>query len=226
VPERRTAYADLFEAYCRDVTDYVVAATGGQNPYNTIMTLAEDYAPDLTAKSGITVLLVHNLAEEYDYTYAFHGAGQKSIAVELNQKKFTGELGSYTSILVSQDDGSLDFVPGKMTVWQNAAENPYSVLMVPVEETLHILLRSTTERAICSELANDDGRSSDINRVIEEWVAVEEAVAGGLVYQLLPDFLEQHLAGFKSVWIDDDLIEKKKMDRYRCNPPTVSPPFF
>jgi len=76
-------------------------------------------------------------------------------------------------------------------------------------------LRSTTERAICSELSNDDGRSSEINRVIEDWVAVEEAVAGGLVYQLLPDFLEQHLAGFKSVWIDDDLIEKKKMDRYR-----------
>ena len=99
------------------------------------------------------MLLVHNLAEEYVYTYAFRGAGQTTIAIELNQKMFTGELGSYTSTLVSLDDGSIDFVPSRMTVWQNAASNPYSVLMVPVEETLHILLRSATEQAICSELA-------------------------------------------------------------------------
>ena len=46
-------------------------------------------------------------------------------------------------------------------------------------------------------------------------MAVEEAVAGGLVNQLLPDFLEQRLTGFKTSWIEDDLIEKKKMNRYR-----------
>ena len=215
VPERRAAYADIFEAYCRDVIDFVIATTGGQNPYNTIVTLAEDITLDLSTESGITVLLVHNLAEEYAYTYAFRGAGQKTIAIELNQKMFTGELGSYTSTLVSLDDGSIDFVPSRMTVWQNAASNPYSVLMVPVEETLHILLRSATEQAICSELAEDNGESPDINGIIEEWVAVEEAVAGGLVNQLLPDFLEQRLTGFKTSWIEDDLIEKKKMNRYR-----------
>jgi hypothetical protein len=44
---------------------------------------------------------------------------------------------------------------------------------------------------------------------VEEWVAVEEAIVGGLVHHLLPVFLEQHLDAFQFEWIEDDLSMKK-----------------
>ena len=216
VPERRSVYADLFETYCREVIDYLTGATGLQNPYNSIFTLDSDEVniPDLTSEAGITALLVHNLAEEFVYTYAFHGSDQGSIAIEMNQMLYVGELGSYTSTLITHADGSFGFEPNRMTVWQNTAENPYSVLMVPAEETFHILLRAATEQAITSDLG---GRKThqEMNQIVEEWVAVEEAMAGGLVNHLLPAFLEQNVVGFQSIWIEDDLMEKSQMSRYR-----------
>ena len=215
VPEKRAPYAALFEAYCREVIDYVVASTGLRSPYGTIFTLDDDYIPDLSAAGGITVLLVHNLAEESIYTYAFQGGGDGSIAVELNQTLFIGELGSYTSHLVVREDGRFDFEPGRVTIWQNTAANPYSVLMVPVEETLHILLRNATEQAVKADLGNLQKVDVDPDNVVEEWVAIEEAIAGGLVNLLLPDFLERRVDGFQFDWIEDDLTLKQRLDRYR-----------
>lgn len=215
VPEQRAHYAALFEAYCREVIDYVTVTTGLQNPYGSIFTLAGDIVPDLSSESGITALLVHNLAEESIYTYAFQGGGAESVAVQLNQTQFTGELGSYTSHLIAREDGSLEFVPSQLTIWQNSAANPYSVLMVPVEETLHIVLRSATEQAIRADLDNPKKSEADPVGVVEEWVAVEEAMAGGLVNELLPGYLEQHVNGFQMVWIEDDLSLKQQMNRYR-----------
>ena len=40
-------------------------------------------------------------------------------------------------------------------------------------------------------------------------------MAGGLVNELLPGFLAQHVEGFKREWIEDDLNLKQQMDRYR-----------
>jgi hypothetical protein len=215
VPEKRSDYAAMFEAYCREVIDYVVASTGFGSPYSAIFTLVDDTVPDLSSVSGMKVLLVHNLAAESVYTYAFRGTGEKTISVALNQTLYTGELGFYTSYLSTHEDGRLEFEPSRLTVWQNTAENPYSVLMVPVEETLHILLRSATEQAIRADLDHLKSGKADTGVVVQEWVAVEEAIAGGLVHHLLPVFLEQHLDGFQFEWIEDDLTTKQQMDRYR-----------
>lgn len=215
VPEKRADYAAMFEAYCREAIDFVAASTGSSSPYGAIFTLVGDSMPDLSTAPGMKVLLVHNLAAESVYTYAFRGNDEKTISVALNQILYTGELGFYTSYLLTREDGCLEFEPSPLTIWQNTADNPYSVLMVPVEETLHILLRSATEQAIRAELDHLESSEAGPGGVVEEWVAVEEAIVGGLVHHLLPGFLEQHLDAFQFEWIEDDLAMKKKMDRYR-----------
>ena len=215
VPETRPAFAELFETYCREVVDYVTAATGFQNPYEAILTLDGEFSPDPSDAPGIKVLLVHNLAEEFIYTYAFRGSGPGSIRVELSQTLFTGELGAYTSSLIFRPDGSFEFLPSPMTVWQNAAGNPYSVLMVPMEETLHIWLRSATEEAIGAECGRSGNAVGDPAHIVEEWAAVEEAIVGGVVNRLLPAFLERHLEVFQRSWVKDDLTAKKQINRYR-----------
>jgi hypothetical protein len=215
VPEKRVDFAEMFEAYCREAIAYVAASTGFNSPYGAIFTLVGDTMPDISTAPGMKVLLVHNLAAESVYTYAFRGTGEKTISVALNQILYTGELGFYTSYLLPREDGCLEFEPSRLTIWQNTAENPYSVLTVPVEETLHIHLRSATEQAIRADLDHLESSEAGPGGVVEEWVAVEEAIVGGLVHHLLPGFLEQHLDDFQFEWIEDDLSMKKQMDRYR-----------
>ena len=42
VPEKRREYALLFESYCKDVIDYVLAETRSQNPYLDIQMLNDE----------------------------------------------------------------------------------------------------------------------------------------------------------------------------------------
>jgi len=68
------------------------------------------------------------------------------------------------------------------TIWQTSARNPYSLLTVPVEETLHVLLRPYTHQAIRAQIATGLASESGVARtIVDEWLEVEEAVVGGLM---------------------------------------------
>lgn len=216
VPETREEYASLFKSYCTDVIDYVLMKTQLQNPFSGITNLNSDIPEVSEINEGITAFLVHNLAKEFVYTYGFYSPHQKKVIIELGQKSFIGEVGSYTSSVSQTDDGSFVFAKNKYTIWQNSAENPYTALMVPVEETFHITLRDYTENAIKETLISGPEHDiGDVHRIVEEWIAVEEAISGGLVYGLLPEFLYNAITEFQSTWIESDLATKSTMKRYR-----------
>ena len=114
------------------------------------------------------------------------------------------------------EDGSIEFLKEKYTIWQNSAENPYTALMVPAEETLHIALRDHTERAIRNTLVGMDPQSpKNAQKIVEDWIAVEEAVIGGIVFLLLPPILEDYLVGLPESWIAKDRDAKIQHERYR-----------
>jgi hypothetical protein len=216
VPETREEYASLFKSYCTDVIDYVLMKTQLQNPFSGITNLNSDIPAVPEINEGITAFLVHNLAKEFVYTYGFYSPHQKKVIIELGQKSFIGEVGSYTSSVSQTEDGSFVFAKNKYTIWQNSAENPYTALMVPVEETFHITLRDYTENAIKETLISGPEHDiGDVHRIVEEWIAVEEAISGGLVYGLLPEFLYNAITEFQSTWIESDLATKSTMKRYR-----------
>jgi len=48
-----------------------------------------------------------------------------------------------------------------------------------------------------------------------EWMAVEEAIVGGLVHVLLPSFLMKHMDNVPSSWIKADMKAKREFKRYR-----------
>ena len=218
VPETREEYASLFKSYCTDVINYALEKTQLQNPFSGMTNLLSEMPQLPESNDGIAIFLVHNLAEESIYTYAFSNPQKKKVVIDLDQKSFIGEVGSYTSRLSQTDDGDLEFVRNKFTIWQNSAKNPYTVLMVPVEETFHITLRDYTEHAIRERLKHGHAsptNSDEIRRVVEEWIAVEEAIAGGLVHGLLPEFLSKAITAFRPDWIKSDLNSKSTMKRYR-----------
>ena len=214
VPEERKEYAALLEDYCRDVIRYVLNRTDLKNPYDNIETLGQE-RPKISG-SNVTAFLVNNLAEESICTYTFSNHKKKAVKIELRCTVFLGEVGSYTTNIHLKDNGTFDFTRNNYTIWQTSAENPYKVLMVPVEETLHILLREHTHRAIREQIKRQSGTDiKDVKRIVEEWVAVEEAIVGALVHVLLPSFLREYSSNLPHAYIQKAMESMEKFEKYR-----------
>jgi hypothetical protein len=214
VPEKREEYATLFKSYCNDVINYTLDKTELSNPYQDLETLLEA-SPEISDE-GVTAFLVHNLAKEYVARYSFTNRKRKKVVIELTGILFSGKVGSYTTTIHLKQGGEFSFERDDYTIWQNSAKNPYTVLTVPVEETLHIALREHTERAIKDELESNCVHSmGEVEKIVNDWMAVEEAIVGGLVHLLFPEFLEKHINNLPSSLIDEDIESKMEFEQYR-----------
>jgi hypothetical protein len=203
VPEPRKRFATLFEDYCRDVIDFALEKTHLENPYVKIETLQREQ-PGLSEK-GVTAFLVHNLAKEVVGTYVFSNPFQKSLMIEISRKTFLGEVGSYTTNIRVQQSGAPEFLWDNFTIWQTTAKNPIAVLCVPVEETLHIALREHTHRAIRRQISPTALQDPEpLEAVVDDWMAVEEALVGSVTFALVPEFFRKY-----AIRLPDSLLEEE-----------------
>jgi hypothetical protein len=164
----------------------------------------------------VTIFLVHNLAEEVKGTYVFSNPGRKSLRIDLSRKTFLGEVGSYSTNIFLRDTGRPEFTWNRFTIWQTTARNPFTVLTVPVEETLHIAVREATHRAILEQFeANAAKDAQELEGIVEEWMAVEEAFVGGVVHALLPRFLKRYATNLPDSSIQEDLESRSSFGKYR-----------
>ena len=219
VPERRQEYARLFEGYCRSAIGYALDRTQLANPYLQIETLDGPVALESeTTGRGVTAYLVHNIADEYVEEYLFfkpEESGTK-IKIKLSNRVFTGRIGSYTSRLTFGEDSQVEFIRDPYTLWQNSAKNPVNVLVAPIEETLHIALRSATETAIRGKLEQIKPKNiQEVEAVVHEWMAVEEAIVGGLVARLMPEIFDRLLSGPMQKEITESLDQRDVHEQYR-----------
>ncbi|MFZ1984338.1 MAG: hypothetical protein WAU91_07975 [Desulfatitalea sp.] len=219
VPEKRGDYAELFERYCKEAIAYALAVTQLPNPYVRIATLNEPLplAEGETA-GGVTAYLVHNIADEYIEEYLFFNQEdvQTKIKIKLSNRVFTGRIGSYTSKLTFGPDSQIEFVHEPYTLWQNNSKNPINVLVAPIEETLHIALRTATETAIRQRLQQAAPQSIQaVQQVVNEWMAVEEAIVGGLVARLMPEIFARLLSGPLQKEMAASLAERDLHEQYR-----------
>lgn len=215
VPETRKEYAALFESYCNDVINEILRLTEFNNPYREIHTLGIN-KPEKSETTGINAYIVNNLAKEYISTYVFSGVDRKEIAIELTGRVLLNEVGSFSSYIYIHENGSFELTRDHHTIWQNNAKNPYTVLITPVEETLHIVLRTYTETAIKNRINNSEVKTiTEMEGIVEDWVAIEEAVVGGLVYTLLPSIVEKHVHNLPESLVESDIKTKSDFKKYR-----------
>jgi hypothetical protein len=216
VPEKRSEYAALYKDYCLNVIRSILDKTGLHNPYDSIQTLRRSKPVRHEKNAGVTVYIVHNLAKEYIGTYIFSNQRDKKVKIELKGKIYSSDVGAYTSTLIVNENGTIGFLKDKYTIWQNSAANPYTALMVPAEETLHITLRAYTESAIKKAVEQSRQRSlKSVEETVEGWMAVEEAIVGGIVYRLLPHILKEHLKALAPSCIEMDIGAKSQFEKYR-----------
>ena len=214
VPETRREYATLFENYCKHVIAYVLDKTNLNNPYRKLQTL--DKEKPTFSDNGITVFLVHNLAKEFVAKYIFSNKRRKKVKIDLRGMVFLGTVGSYTTTVYLGNDGRLEFLRDNYTIWQNSSRNPYTVLTVPAEETLHIGLREHTERVIRErvELGSVEDLEG-VENIAEDSIAIEEAITGGIVHALLPDFVERYVPNLPHSLIEEDIKSRGELKQYR-----------
>jgi hypothetical protein len=214
VPEKRERMARLFEDYCAHVIDYTLEQTNLENPYVEIVTLAEEI-PELPEK-GVAVFLVHNLAEEVMGTYVFSNPNRKSVKIDLSRKTFLGEVGSYTTNIFLREKEEPRITWDRFTIWQTTARNPFTVLCVPVEETLHIAVREHTHRAIQEQLEAHAARDAkERERIVADWMAIEEALVGGVLHALLPRFLKSYVKKLPDSTIEEDIASRREFEQYQ-----------
>jgi hypothetical protein len=219
VPETRTEYAALFQRYCRESIDFVLERLRSPSPYTDIATLS-DTLPLGRAQtnSGVKAFLVHNIADEYIEEYTFYNQDDDStkIKIKLSNRVFSGKIGSYSSDLVIGENSSFEFIHEPFTLWQNSAENPLNVFIAPVEETLHILMRDATEAAIRADLDQVQPKQvKEVEAVVDDWMAVEEAIVGGLVARLMPEVFSRFLPNTSGSELNEALAERDQFSQYR-----------
>jgi hypothetical protein len=216
VPESREPYAVLFTEYCRAVIREILAATGLENPYCEIRTLTAAESADFNGCGGISAFVVHNLAEEYVATYVFSNGEDKKIRINLNGTLYVGAVGSYTSSIQLDEEGRFVFDRDDYTVWQNSAKNPFCALVAPMEETMHIALRGHTEREIKKHIQGASIRNlKEVRPVVDEWMAVEEAAAGGLAHTLAPEIIQRYVPHLSQHHRVEELNARGGLKRYR-----------
>jgi hypothetical protein len=220
VPERRPAYAALFEDYCQAAVDYVLQETRLPNPYQAIATFQGPSSPErsLPDEGGITAFLVHNIADVYTEEYVFSAAADNGprIKIKLSNRSYTGAVGSYSSYLVIRKNQQYEFIHNPYTLWRNSADDPLNVLIAPIEETLHIALRRATEDAIKRRLVTQPAATHlAIDQIVEEWLAVEETAVGGLVRKLMPEIMTRFLTKWPREDLDATLQARRAFDKYR-----------
>jgi hypothetical protein len=220
VPENREDYASLLEQYCRASIDYLLERIHMSNPYDQIATFREPLhlTADNAPPRGITVYLVHNMVDEYIEEYLFFSRGddQTKIKVKLSNRATDGKIGSYTSRLKIGENNHFEFVREPYTLWQTSAKNPLNVLIVPIEETLHILMRPHTEVAMKADLAQaKPGRLHEVQHIVDDWMAVEEGIVGALVAQIMPEVLARFVPRQASGLLQKALAERDAHRQYR-----------
>jgi len=55
----------------------------------------------------------------------------------------------------------------------------------------------------------------DVKRIADDWINVEEAIVGGVVYRLMPNFLKSRMHYFPEHLIEKDIRLKLKLKQYK-----------
>lgn len=209
--------ARLFTDYCLKAIDDMLDLTDLDNPYASISTRLEDI-PGPPGEEGIRAIIVRDLAREYNARYQFSGTDKKRIEISLSGRIAVNEVGSYSSFLhYSEDKSSWEFSRNRQTIWKMTSANPYTVLMTPLEETLHIILRKHTESAITAafDTGGEPPPIDQVRQTVEKWLAVEEAIVGGIVYHLGPEVIFKRFPDLPRKWVEEDLNSKDRYEKYR-----------
>jgi hypothetical protein len=191
VPQAQEGPSAAYHRYCLNVTDYLFDIIRMEKIYATIAS-PQTRHPQI-AETGISAFLVHRLAKEYRAVCRFTAESGRSVKYKATGAIFSNHLGAVDLEIELLAPGQFGLSRKPYTIWQNHADALFTLMAVPVEETLHYCLGIATDRQIAEALRTDSPLTlTAAKNIADEWMAVEESVVGGLVNAVLERYCTQH----------------------------------
>jgi hypothetical protein len=191
IPQLQAAHNDAYLRYCLDITAYLFEMNPMDNLYAAITSPRQSYPP--ISETGLSAFLVHRLAKAYQAVCRFTAESGRSVQYEVSGAIFSNHLGAVDLEIQALGAGQFGLTRKPFTIWQNNADNLYTLMAVPVEETLHYHLGRATDHQLALSMEKHPPESlGAAQRLAEEWMAVEESVVGGLVDRVLKRYCDLH----------------------------------
>ncbi len=215
VPESRKKYAEAYKTYCINVIDNLFDKIKMEIPLKGIVNLVDAYPKILENK--ITAFIVHRLGKNYKAVCSFvNASGKVSRKFKLEGAFFSNQLGSVDLEISCPKKGVFNLKRKDYTIWQNNTDNLANILTIPIEETLHYIMGHYTDKRIAEELKKHPVQHmSELKQMSDHWMAVEEAVVGGLVHALLPGLAHKIAIHLTDRDMHLSFLEKSHLPQYR-----------
>jgi hypothetical protein len=214
VPELRQKYADEYKQYCASALDYVLGKMELDNPYLRIVNPLEEY-PEIPSH-GITAYTVHQLGKQYKALCTLSGEDDHTLKLALEGAIFSNHLGAVTLNIKNPREGHFLLNRRNYSVWQNRTKNVLTLLSIPIEETFHFIMGQYTDRRIQEELRGlSEPKQREVQNLADHWMAIEEALVGGLVHKLLGDFLRRTRTNISSYELEQKDEKKTPLPQYK-----------
>jgi hypothetical protein len=193
VPETRTHLAHAYKTYCRQAIAHTCKMAQVPSFYKGVF-IPKSANPEIATGDGVSAFVVHRLAKAYKAICEFSSGGDKgSVKFKVSGAIYSTHLGAVEMDVEGLPDGSYRIQRRNYTIWQDHSDNIYTLLQIPVEETLHYLMGRHTDRQLRHQLLQNEVRqTAQVQELANDWMAVEEAIVGGLVEQLLPALIRRH----------------------------------
>ncbi|BBO90641.1 hypothetical protein [Desulfosarcina ovata] len=212
VPQSDKRHAAAYQRYCQDITDYLFEINRAENFYSSITSPHEDHP--VISETGVSAFIVHRLAKAYRAVCRFTAESGKSVKYAASGAIFSNHLGAVDLEIERLAPGRFGLRRPPFTIWQNSGAEFFSLMAIPVEETLHYYLGRATDRLLDASLRQDPSKSlAAARQMADEWMAVEESVVGGLVDRVLARYCDRYPGG---------LPDNLNFERWAGNVPDLS----
>lgn len=214
IPETRPALADAYRDYCREAVRHTCRMVQLPSFYKGVF-VPRTANPEIATGDGVSAYVVHRLVKDYQAICEFTGSGG-SVKFKVAGAIYSSHLGAVEMDVEGLPDGSYRIARRNYTIWQDYGDNFYTLLQIPVEETLHYLMGRHTDRHLLHQLHQDAVRqTAQVEEIANHWMAVEEALVGGLVAQILPALIRSQSLRLADGDIQRSAAAKAGLPQYR-----------
>ncbi len=214
IPELRENFAAAYRTYCQEAVEFTCNRLNHPRIYRDIISLTRGFPKISTG--AVTAYLVHRLIKEYVATCTFSGEKGASVSYNISGSFVSSQLGAVDLEIVSPQPGIFSLKRKPYSIWQNDTANQFNLLALPIEESLHFIVGKTTDKHIAAKLLRGkDLTVSAVQQVADHWIAIEEAVVGGILHRLMKDFVNKNEIPLSSEAFDSSISKKGQLARYK-----------
>lgn len=223
--------------YAEDAIRGAMASVGESSPFDDIVVLDGSAPPALPPKGSTAAFIVHRLIKRYEVDTRFTAPSGKSVVFKTGHALASQTFGDSQMRIQYGSDGRFEPTRLNYSIWQVGTTNLATLALTPIEEAFHLLLSAHTDNNVERQLAATQDEIETTNQrkgkdlhlgflgavtVGDYWMAVEEAIVGGMAHQTLKQLAPRIGLPLTSRDLGRWLADQRKLPQYVFRPAGVA----